>query len=286
MDADCEDEDALKRNVERILSSQICATSRKLYRRLQKNFILWNMKFKREVVSEKLAHQLEHVDEQHARKLIDDFVGDIPDSSNPPLKMNMINASLMEEFVLSVTNLKSDLKSSTLNSYRSAFINMFRDYRITMADATKQEISSFFKGLKRRDANNASMGITKITTGKDPLQFSLYRKISEIMLRSDKKEHIFGRCVLVISWNLMCRVSNSINICFSHLEWIEDALGIYFAHMKNDQMGERPRDARRIYANSDKPEICPILSLAIYLLCFPIDKSSNYLFPGENQYIR
>lgn len=53
--------------------------------------------------------------------------------------------------------------------------------------------------------------------------------------------------------------------------------------MKNDQSGERPSDPRHIYANPLQPEVCPILALGIYLMCFPCDTSSNQLFPGSNQ---
>eukprot|EP00835_Amoeboradix_gromovi_P006246 NODE_701_length_5037_cov_0.452318.p2 type:complete len:279 gc:universal NODE_701_length_5037_cov_0.452318:418-1254(+) len=83
----------------------------------------------------------------------------------------------------------------------------------------------------------------------------------------------------------MCRAKNAVGICFCHIEWKSDALGIYFSHMKNDQMGERPRDARHIYANPVIPEVCPVLSLGIYLICFR-SVNSNNLFPGSKQYDR
>ncbi|KAG7365194.1 hypothetical protein IV203_038397 [Nitzschia inconspicua] len=76
------------------------------------------------------------------------------------------------------------------------------------------------------------------------------------------------------------------SICWSHLEWRNDALGIYFAHMQNDQLEERPRDPRHIYANPILPEVCPILSLGIYMLTTPISPSITQLFPGGNQYDR
>ncbi len=94
-------------------------------------------------------------------------------------------------------------------------------------------------------------------------------------------EGLFGFCMLTMSWNLLCRVSNAAGICISHLEWREDALGVFFAHMKNDQTGERPRDPRHVYANPLMPDICPILALGIYLLCCPT--KSGHLFPGKNQ---
>eukprot|EP00834_Sanchytrium_tribonematis_P007834 NODE_780_length_3936_cov_0.468335.p7 type:complete len:102 gc:universal NODE_780_length_3936_cov_0.468335:2113-1808(-) len=70
------------------------------------------------------------------------------------------------------------------------------------------------------------------------------------------------------------------------MEWHEDSLGIFFAHMKNDQCGEKPRDARHIYANPLMPEICPIFSLGMYLLCFNFDSNNLKLFPGGSQYDR
>lgn len=84
----------------------------------------------------------------------------------------------------------------------------------------------------------------------------------------------------------MCRISNTVNICLSHMHWFEDALAIRFAHQKNDQFGERNRDPRHIYANPLKPETCTILSLGIYFLCFTYDPRFPQLFNGCNQYER
>jgi hypothetical protein len=67
----------------------------------------------------------------------------------------------------------------------------------------------------------------------------------------------------------MCRAGNAVVIHFSHLQWMEDALRINFAHMKNDQLGEIPRDPRHVYTNPIMPEICPLLSLGMYLITFP-----------------
>jgi hypothetical protein len=57
--------------------------------------------------------------------------------------------------------------------------------------------------------------------------------------------------------------------------------------MKNDQIGERKRDPRHIYANLIDPIVCPILALGIYFIVFPLAGSKDMgLFPGTNQYIR
>ena len=57
--------------------------------------------------------------------------------------------------------------------------------------------------------------------------------------------------------------------------------------MKNDQVGNRKRDPRRIYSNPINPTVCPILLLAIYFTVFNITGTKDStLFPGTNQYKR
>jgi hypothetical protein len=43
---------------------------------------------------------------------------------------------------------------------------------------------------------------------------------------------------------------------------------------------------RRVYANPESPESCPILALAIYLMCDKFDKKDPHLFYGSDQYSR
>ena len=80
---------------------------------------------------------------------------------------------------------------------------------------------------------------------------------------SNSHESIFAHTFLVIGWNLMCRASNTLNIKYEHMLWKRDSLGIFFAHQKNDSLGEKKRDARHIYANPLNPEICSILAIGI-----------------------
>ncbi|KAG6965523.1 hypothetical protein JG688_00007147, partial [Phytophthora aleatoria] len=90
----------------------------------------------------------------------------------------------------------------------------------------------------------------KLTEGKDPLPFSLLRSLCQSMMEHGSDDHI---------------------------SWEQDSLDIRFGHAKNDQDGTRSRDARHIYANPFLPEICPILSLAIYAAVFGLGNSK--LFP-------
>ncbi len=76
------------------------------------------------------------------------------------------------------------------------------------------------------------------------------------MLSVTSRDVIFARAFLILTCNLMSRASNTLTVCLSHVEFIEDALCIYLPKMKNDQLGQRPKYPRHIYANPIDPEVC------------------------------
>ena len=59
-----------------------------------------------------------------------------------------------------------------------------------------------------------------------------------------------------------------------------------FCTCQNDQTGENSHIPRHVYANPICPEICPVLSMGLYLLVFPLDSLDLRVFPGQNQYER
>lgn len=204
-----------------------------------------------------------------------------------PINFNELTAKEFMKFI--VTRRKRDGGRpgfSTFNTHRSSLKNLFRDYEQQMSTTLAIELKHHFKGLKRQLAVEMGLGRRSITTGKYPLSFSLYKFLGECLLKSRKANTVFAHTFMILCWNLMCRAGNCVSICFNHMEWRDDALGIYFAHMKNDQTGERPKDPRHIYANPINPMICPILSLGLYLLCLPDIAGVNQLFPGGGQYER
>ena len=155
----------------------------------------------------------------------------------------------------------------------------------------EQSMVVSFASLKRRDALRRANGQDTSKRGKDQMTFHMYRWLCHQFLTTGGQRnftsYIFSHLFTILSWNLMCRAGNTTGIHSSHLEWREDAMGVYFAHMKNDQMGEKPKDPRHVYANPVMPAICPILSLGIYFLCNPdIIVNQGRLFPGSEQYAR
>ncbi|OWY99927.1 hypothetical protein PHMEG_00028988 [Phytophthora megakarya] len=103
--------------------------------------------------------------------------------------------------------------------------------------------------------------------------------LCKAMREQAKQKFVFAHMFLGVSWNLICRVGNSVPICYEHLECDDDALAIWLKHMKNVQEGERQRDPRHVYAKPKEPDICPILAWAIYFAVFgnPYDRYSNVL---------
>ena len=70
---------------------------------------------------------------------------------------------------------------------------------------------------------------------------------------------------------------------FSHIKWANDAMIIYFSTIKNDQTEELCKKPRIIYANPFIPQLCPILSLAMYIASV---RPQGSLFPASQQFDR
>jgi len=172
------------------------------------------------------------------------------DSDNPPIDFENVTPEIFGEYAVGLK--KSDGSTpgwSTFNCLRSAIKSLWRDFGHSYDVPTEKQIKLFFKGLKRivqreREANGDS---TKV--GKSPLPFSLYQWVAEELL----KENSFGHLFTVMSWNLMCRASNAVNIRLKDLGWHADALSVAFTHTKTDQTGKNAAYERNVYANSKKP---------------------------------
>ncbi|KAJ0397776.1 hypothetical protein ATCC90586_005612 [Pythium insidiosum] len=92
-----------------------------------------------------------------------------------------------------------------------------------------------FRGIERSVAEQTANGQVSIKVGKDSLDPEVYDFLCTHMLTSCSKGMAFARAFLVITWNLMCRSSNTVGIMNSHISWRGDAMCVFFAHKKNDQ---------------------------------------------------
>ena len=78
---------------------------------------------------------------------------------------------------------------------------------------------------------------------------------------------MFGWCFQVLAWNLIARSSSIKGIMLQHMSWRGDCLVINFPLHKGDQTGESLAKDKHVYANPLKPEICPMLAVAVLIFC-------------------
>ena len=209
----------------------------------------------------------------------------------PPIDFDTYQAKDFMTYMLSLQRMKGDsekrLGIGTYCNHRSALFHLYRMYGKKQSEAFGTDLTILLKGLKRKITSEQQSGNGRIQTGKVLLTYAMYRRLNELLLMEDTPESVFSGCFLCVTWNLMCRSANTVTIHLHHIEWREDCLAIYFAHMKNDQSGDRKRDPRHIYANPVDPVVCPLTALGIYLHTFGLSGTkSTALFPGTSQYDR
>jgi hypothetical protein len=66
----------------------------------------------------------------------------------------------------------------------------------------------------------------------------------------------------LLSWNLVARSVSVAKLLFHHLSWRDDALIVNLPKHMGDEEGANAME-RHVFANPLRPEICPILALAI-----------------------
>jgi hypothetical protein len=263
--------------------NRIASTSNNVYLNSITKFFNWLYEkapaiLKREFIEQCLDQRTNKLD----KKSIGNFM---ERKQHEPMFFSNLNHTVFMCFLAHLRTADNGrLCPTTYQTYRSALYNLCVIYnQLPIYVAMNDKLKNYFSGISRAHASRIRNGQGEIKKGKEPLPFDLYRILAKNFLQKGKKE-IFAHTFMVMCWNLMCRASNAYNIKFNHMEWRSDALCIYFAQMKNDQTGSRPRDPRHIYANPLMPEICPILSLGFYWLTYGfVGSSTNALFPGTQR---
>ena len=140
--------------------------------------------------------------------------------------------------------------------------------------------NSFVQGYKRTVAEKKACGVMPIQEGKSALSFPGYCNMMKLKPEGKRGYSwlagIFSWVFMLFCWSLMAR-SNSV-------DWKMDALVITFAKHKGDQAGEGLGNQKHVFANSENPFICCILSLAVMTWCKQrcADSTMQQLFEGDD----
>lgn len=114
-----------------------------------------------------------------------------------------------------------------------------------------------------------------------------YRALSEFALKNQTERlgSLYPHLFITMSWNLFARSHSVAALMYVHFEWHEDSLVVTVPTHKSDQEGARVYPIH-VYANPLMPELCPILSLAIYVFCMAFhreDESNEWkIFSGSH----
>jgi hypothetical protein len=202
-----------------------------------------------------------------------------------PIDLNKLEAKVFLEHLLNLTATKDDKYLKTYGTHRSALTMLFCECEVPKSKQFEEQLKGMMKGIKNKSAAARQKTGERLTEGKDPLPFKVYVALCRLFLQRGDKMGIFAHCFLTLTWNLMCRSRNTVLLRKEHMSWENDYLAVQFAHSKTDQGGEDAPHKRAVFANPHLPEICPILSLARYMLIYPTDETGD-LFEGASQYER
>jgi hypothetical protein len=212
-----------------------------------------------------------------------------PSRDEPPFNLQTFEIQVFTTFLVSLKKTNGQ-KPQAIGRYGTSLKFLYSMYDTVMPESFAAILKSRLKALNINAAERIQAGEGSIKEGKDPLPFITYRFICAFTLKdaSSSQESLFTRTFTILSWNLMCRASNTKRINLHHMEWRGDALVIRFCNTKKDQEGADMKYPRHIYPNPIIPEICPILAIGLYWLAFPFhDTESNRpFFQGNDQYSR
>ena len=267
-------------------------------------FLIWL--YEKEELREELLLDVV-VDKLHVAKKVDDHKNDSNMSAmkkvckealqntrrelkNSPVLLDKLTFNVYSDF-LSTRKSKGEnmLAVSTYGLYRSSLMELYRASGCDMNEDFKRDLHVFMGGIKRSVATEKLEKGLKLDEGKKPMSFEVYKALCKVLYKSSKADHIFCHLMLVLEWNLMARSDNVLKMMLTHVEWRNDSLVFFFGKSKSNQEGDGSHHPWHVFSNPLEPEMCPVLTLSKYLLCFPdlmFDASKTRLFPGGNQYSR
>ncbi|KAL7524807.1 hypothetical protein ACHAXR_003117, partial [Thalassiosira sp. AJA248-18] len=173
---------------------------------------------------------------------------------------------------------------SQYSGTRSALAYLYKLACVPTPEKMAREVAKFLQGMERCILSAKQKLGLKISEGKKALSFKAYSMLAKKLFESGAKEDIFAHLFLVLDWCLMKRAENCTNARINHISFSDDCLVFEFAKSKGHQKGEEHVGPWHVYSNPQMPWLCPILALAMYLLCYPdVLKGDVPLFPGTEK---
>jgi hypothetical protein len=109
-------------------------------------------------------------------------------------------------------------------------------------------------------------GVMSIIEGKQPMSFKGYMFLANKAFEQQNDHNISTsfHLFLILCWNLIAMCVSVEFLMYNHIYWSSDAMVIVFPSHKGDKEGKSALP-KHVYANTEEPHLCPILSLAMYV---------------------
>ena len=205
--------------------------------------------------------------------------------TSQPINFEAVNDKKFVKFLFVLARNNTDgnkyLRKSDCGSYRSTFKDLYHQCQVSVDQAFEAYLTKAFKVLLRAHSQEKEAKGSCLLEGKDPMTFTLYKRLCTKMMADGSKEAIFAHAFLTLTWNLVCRSKNIVFIHRNHISWYHDALCIHFAFIKTDTAGDDVKHKQHIYANPLCLPICALTALAKYLAVFK-SKADGMLFENNS----
>lgn len=258
------------------------------YKRSNVRFVSHLTRVKTDLVHKDLLLLIESSTEK-STKVIKEF---IDNGETCPIVFENLTVDDFVSWILGLRTATGGLpRPKTLANHKSALYNLLRFHDLDESEHYKKFWPSLRKRwnqIKRKRVKAIENLGLRPSEGKEDLSFRLLETVAKRMISLGGKDLTFAHCFMLLCWNLVSRSKNIVTLRNADISWKQDALEMYFYIMKTDQLGERSKDPRHVYANPLKPWICPILSMGIYLATkeHATGSKSKFFFDGDSQYSR
>jgi len=191
------------------------------------------------------------------------------------------------------TGQRRGLRYTTLAHVRCSLNSLFFETSAGLVpDALQGMLKSFFSGLRKQDARKVRDGQTLHgDCAKSPISFTAMSSLARTMMCSANVHWRWLHLVWLLSFNLLARTDNIVNLHVRRMAWSGDSLCVRWGITKTMQSGEeRLNDPAHVYANPYDASICPITALGLYLVAFGTGMGGGgkpgRLFEGEPRTIK
>ena len=175
-----------------------------------------------------------------------------------------------------------------VSGYKSAIAHGYSQSDCERSPRLMVMLKKLFAGYKRNVGKLKQNGEMKTGEGKSPMSFSGFRFLGKTAQTqtTEFETAVFAHVFLVFCWNLLARCCSVSKLMYQHITWENDAMVVVFPTHKGDEEGNDGLP-KHVYANPSCPEICPILSFAVYVWCmgFRREGSKAMVFgvPKQNE---